>query len=488
MEQKLLAKRNKLALIAWGILMAVLSLAYILEVVKGQRTLSYVIGILSIGNIPYIVSFIGYKINNKNNWLKYVMVISYQVFFFCNLLGNDYAVTVMYTIPMMGILAMYGKTKLCAIASGSSVALTIARVIIQILTKGMNAGTDITQYEIEILGLCLGCAFLIMAIRQIQEENELRQTLLLNNKEKSERTANKIVSASKNVEQYVSNIKENIETQLDSSSGVAEAMREITLAVEQVADRLSDETGVVNDMQTAIKQLSKSASTMAMESTKMKKSVENSSEMITKTKEESDDLAEKTKHIETIVHDLQKGTNSMQEIIDVIESVTTNTNLLSLNASIEAARVGEAGRGFAIVAGEIRDLADSTKESAVEIKKLLEWFTTTMQDAETSISSMIEELGLQNENISDTYHEFENMKKELENLHSQTQQVDNEIKQLREANKSIVDSITDMSAVSEEMAASAKSVEELSLSNHKAGEITSDQIVVISEEVQKLVG
>ncbi|MDT8715953.1 chemotaxis protein [Clostridium sp. 19966] len=86
----------------------------------------------------------------------------------------------------------------------------------------------------------------------------------------------------------------------------------------------------------------------------------------------TEELADKNENVNNLVNETKEGISSMDDIINYIKSIAETTNLLGLNAAIEAARAGENGRGFSVVAGEIRKLAANSKTSTVQINQALE--------------------------------------------------------------------------------------------------------------------
>lgn len=485
MEKKWREKQNFTALVGWGISMIVLSLAYVVEVVKGLRTIPYVAFVLGIGDIPVIAALFLYQKKKDHGAIRYIMLVSYMIFYLINLLGSPYAVTVLYIVPILGTAAVYGSFRLSAMISGFAQVAVMIRIVVCII-QGQRSATDITEYEVQFFGLLLSGVFFAIAIRQIQMANEERQKMLADSMNQSQGAAEQIVSASTNVRGRVTKINVSMAEQQKSATEMTDAMTEIAMAVGQVSERLVSQSDVTKEIQGTVTRIADAANDMAESSTKTKVNMLESSEKVAVTKEGAEKMQKTSGQIMEKLSLLRKEADDMQEIVTVIQSITENTNLLSLNASIEAARAGEAGRGFAVVAGEIRNLAEDTQHSAVEITDLLANFHHISDEVEASIEGMVEEISHQAENMENVFEQIAQMQQSLDYLDGQAGNISTEMSQLKQANQVLVDAISEMSAVAEEMSATTKNAEELSMKNREAGEITGDEIRKIAADMEAL--
>ena len=198
--------------------------------------------------------------------------------------------------------------------------------------------------------------------------------------------------------------------------------------------------------------------------------------------------------IRVVAQNVEATDHSVAEIssaVNVITAIADQTNLLSLNASIEAARAGDAGRGFAVVANEISTLAEQSSESAKKIEAILE---TLVADSRRSIEKMEEvnkHLQEQQNNLKSTQNEFANVNSGIVNTRRQSGLVDGQAKECDVSRTSVVDIISRISSISEGNASSTqetpssiqKLTETIKMRNQQAIEVK-EQAPILEEAMQ----
>lgn len=236
---------------------------------------------------------------------------------------------------------------------------------------------------------------------------------------------------------------------------VNQAMQDITEGAKNQAVSVSEADNNIVNMDQQIKLITGEVEQLADYAEEMAEA-EKASELIT---EELGQYGLRTKEaVARVAKQIQEMNRSVQSIIEavtIIQTIAEETDLLSLNASIEAARAGDAGRGFAVVAEQISKLADQSNRSATDIENLLS-SVGKLSDQVTDIMDQLEEsVEIQQQKLDETKVKYEAVSKGVENSLTNIESIKGKMGMLRESGDAILDVMRSLAAISEENVASA---------------------------------
>ena len=258
----------------------------------------------------------------------------------------------------------------------------------------------------------------------------------------------------------------NIMDQLVSTTeNVTSNMKEITAATNMTATSIEEQNTMTTSIQQAIEHTGEVSNAMVDIAMDSNDSIKKNIEIMTELKTQSAQIKDTNKSVTDSMSKLQQKTKEVENIADMILNISSQTNLLALNASIESARAGEAGRGFAVVADQIRQLAEQTKNSTEEITRITSELNANSQDVVNSINGSIEASDIQSRKIYAAGEAFKELSNNMEELRSHINEVDSHIAELSKSNDRIVENISQLSAVTEEVTASADQVRNMSNDN-----------------------
>ena len=251
----------------------------------------------------------------------------------------------------------------------------------------------------------------------------------------------------------------------DTSSQTLAANNEISKAVEDVAE---GSTG----MAASISKINENLLEMSNETKDINASVDEIKNQTTAVQDSSKIMNDKIKSMQDSSHKMDEGISAISKrietvnttvdkvsnIVSVIEEISSETNLLSLNASIEAARAGDAGKGFAVVAQEIRVLSDNTNTELENIKQIISSLVEECRYCVQASGTIVEDNAKQKEEIKAVLDEFGSLDEQIQKTAEKADEIEELVTAMIELNDDITKSSNSLTDVS---AANAAATEEM---------------------------
>ncbi|WP_035767820.1 methyl-accepting chemotaxis protein [Butyrivibrio sp. NC2002] len=264
------------------------------------------------------------------------------------------------------------------------------------------------------------------------------------------------INMSNELKQSGASLSDSANQASDASNQVSEAVDEISKGAVSQAESVETAAGNTQEIGNNIDVVTENVNQLQSYSKEMKDSCLAAMDALNKLIAQSKEVQESVKEIGQTIESTNESAKEISKFSEAITSIASQTNLLSLNASIEAARAGDAGKGFAVVATEIGQLAVQSSESADEIKKIV---STLVADSEASVEVMQKlnaNFEQQESQLDDTRTNMQNMEVNVDNVSESTNNISGRIEELNAAKEQLVEIISDLSAVSEENAASTE--------------------------------
>lgn len=224
----------------------------------------------------------------------------------------------------------------------------------------------------------------------------------------------------------------------------------------------------INEMAAAVQEVAHNTKQAATTADKANQEASNGRSIVNGNIDAMDNLANEIQKASAVIHQLQSESNEIGGVLDVIKGIAEQTNLLALNAAIEAARAGEQGRGFAVVADEVRTLASRTQESTQEIQNMIERLQSRAQEA----------VKVMNENQAQSQAGVENASRVNDSL----QNINTAIEEISDLNTQIASAADEQSHVAEEVNRNIQQISQCT----DAAVGGSEQVARASEDLTRL--
>ena len=255
-----------------------------------------------------------------------------------------------------------------------------------------------------------------------------------------------IAEISSNVNASTGNLKNMVQSSRETAQEQASAVDMVATAATQMAS--------------AIQEVSKNTQQVASEAKDADSNAKSSSHTFKRTIGEINDLSQSVDHSAQTIQTLENEANSIVSVLDVIKGIAEQTNLLALNAAIEAARAGEQGRGFAVVADEVRTLASRTQESTEDINKMIASLQSGVKNAVQSMEEGKEKAAKTVESASTAQDSLQGVTEYLQAISDHILQVASAVEEQSSVVEEINGNINNINDLAETAAKTATTVED----------------------------
>ncbi len=361
----------------------------------------------------------------------------------------------------------------------SVVILSILSVIGVWLLRSIQSSISVLKEGAAIIGD--GDLSYRVETKSKDEMGELAQTF---NRmaEKMQKSMNEVKDAAEKLTSSSQNLAAVSEETTAQSDEVTEAISQVATGAQSQADHLQECTLLLSDVTGYIKETASISDEIASDAMQAENEGKAGSNIVHQLNTHSENFLELAQSLISEIQDASKQSKQIHSIVETIQEIAGSTDLLALNAAIESARAGEAGRGFSVVASEVRKLAERSKNEALRIQQLVKSMTYQMELLSKETVRFEQYRVDQVESVQQTEKAFSSIIQNVSQINGRISQVKSAIGRVESANENLSEKLFEVSAISEESVATSEQVSASSIHQKEA----IHQVNIAATELQEI--
>ena len=364
-----MARCNRTAMICHLVEASMITITFIAQLLVGSRGLLYSLLVVVLAMGPPLMELFFWSRDKESPAIKHLVAQGFAVMYTVILFTTTNNMLFLYVFPMIVVISVYNDK---AYALKVNIGVVIENLLVVILgaTTGRFGFRDMSSGVIQILAVLLFCAYSYIAAATSETNSREKLQQVKDAQGETEKVLGDVSRNADVMRRGINEIHAKVEQLQSASETTKDAKGQVTIGATDTAEAVQRQLAQTETIGEKVRLVSTVASdiTERMEKTLsvLEKGKADMDTLVGEVEVSVRNSANAADKLET----LNQYISEMNTIVELINGVTSQTSLLALNASIEAARAGEAGKGFAVVADEIRQLADSSRETANNIQEI----------------------------------------------------------------------------------------------------------------------